>query len=468
MSPSLRFRRTYLLLVIFLLFPLLKAEAIQAAPQTVFGGLGAAKARKGSASPEVGVAPKPQLLNADSNPTLRYPVSVWESTVSCGWLDVTRSSVSYTVVESGRRGKQAAPAKKFMPGGVNYLVAPADAAGSEGFDVSLSEIQDISVVKNFLRVAIGTRKPLLIYLPQDFWGQVVGRSRAFVELGQRNPMLAGTMAIQRAMQNFGSVLAEVKPPAPPSLDVSLHADPPSVEKGHSVALLWTSSNAASLDLEPGVGRVAAAGGISLVPQDSTNYTLTATGPAGTKATSVFVTVTQPAPAVLPTIVLTEPSAGEGQTVEVSSSPLIIRGVVMDASGIPVVTVNGRSVTMRPTSAQAAQFTSDPLALQPGENRFEVSAVNSTHGQAKVAFIAHLTSSSPKPQPAIANNSKGLGKAEILNLLQGGVPSARVAELVKQHGIKFVPTPDDLKEIRGTGGGDDLIDAINQAPAPAGN
>ena len=169
---------------------------------------------------------------------------------------------------------------------------------------------------------------------------------------------------------------------------------------------------------------------------------------------------------MPTIVLTEPSAGEGQTVEVTSSPLIIRGVVMDASGIPVVTVNGKSVTMRPTSAQAAQFTSDPLALQPGENRFEVSAINSAHGQAKVAFVAHLTPSSPKAPPAEPTNSKGLGKAEILSLLQGDVPSARVAELVKERGIKFVPTPDDLKEIRGAGGGDDLIDAINQAPAPA--
>jgi hypothetical protein len=122
--------------------------------------------------------------------------------------------------------------------------------------------------------------------------------------------------------------------------------------------------------------------------------------------------------------------------------------------------------MRPTSAQAAQFTSDPLALQLGENRFEVSAINSAHGQAKVAFVAHLTPSTPKAPPPEPTNSKGLGKAEIVSLLQGDVPSARVAELVKERGIKFVPTPDDLKEIRGAGGGDDLIDAINQAPASA--
>jgi hypothetical protein len=451
-----------LLLVILLFIPFLKVEAAQV--------WGVAKAKKGStaqaATPPAAEAPKPQLLNADSNPTLRYPVSVWESSISCGWLDVTRSGVTYTVVESGRNDQPSRGVKFMSHGEAQYLVAPASDVGSEGFEVSLSEIKDNRLLKgSLLQIAFAKRAPLLIYLPQDQWG-TVGKPRQFQAAAQLN--LAGTMAVQRGMQDFDSVLAEVKPPAPPPLDVSLHAEPSSVEKGRPVTLVWNSTNATSLELEPGVGRVAAAGGMSLVPQDSTNYTLTGTGPAGTKATSVFVTVTPPAAAVLPTIVLTEPSASEGQTVEVASSPLIVRGVVMDATGIPVVTVNGKSVTMRPTSAQAAQFTSDPCVLQPGENRFEVSAVNSAHGQAKVAFVAHLAASLPKAPPAEPTNSKGLGKAEILSLLQGDVPSARVAELVKERGIKFVPTQDDLKEIRGAGGGDDLIDAINQAAAPARN
>lgn len=444
-----------------LLFPLVKGETAQVSGVAQSR---TAKAKKSSSTPSAGEVPKPQLLNADSNPTLRYPVAVWESTVSCGWLDVTRSGLSYSVVESGMKGKSAAPMKFATPSGPQYLVAPAAAAGNEEFEVSLAEIKNLRIVKNFLQLSFAKRAPLLIYLPQDYCGTVVGRPRAFEELGQRDPSLAGTMAIQRAVQNFDGVLAEVKPPAPPPLDVTLHAEPATVEKGRTISLVWTSANATSLDLEPGVGRVAAAGGLSLVPQDSTNYTLTATGPAGTKTASVFVTVTQPAPTLPPTIVLIEPSAAEGQTVEVANSPLIIRGVVMDASGIPVVTINGSPVTMRPTSAQAAQFTSDPLALQPGENHFEVSAINSAHVQAKVTFVARLSASSPKAPPAEPGNPKGLSKAEILGLLQGDVPSARVAELVKDRGIKFTPTPDDLKEIRSAGGLDDLIDAINQASA----
>lgn len=460
-------RYTFLLLAIFLLFPSMTVEAIQSV-------WGAAKPQRRTvaqaAPPQTGEAPKPQLLNADSNPTLRYPVSVWESSASCGWLDVTRAGVKYTVVESGRKGKAASPRmKKFVaPGEVSHWAAPSDAvAGSEEFEVSMNEISDSRLVKgSLLQIQFARRLVLLSYLPQDQWG-TVEKLRQFEAAAQQN--LAGTMAVQRAMQNFDIVLAEVKPPAPPALDVSLHAEPPTVEKGRPVTLVWTSSNATSLDLEPGVGRVSAAGGTSLLPQDSTTYTLTATSPAGTKSASVFVTVTAAAPASLPTIVLIEPSAtGEGQTVEVSSSPLIIRGVVMDASGIPVVTVNGRSVTMRPTSAQAAQFKSDPMDLQPGENRFEVSAVNNARGQSKVTFIARLTPSRSKVQPAEPSNGRALGKAEILSLLQGDVPSERVAELVKQRGIKFVPTPGDLKDIRSAGGSDDLIDAVSQASAPARN
>jgi len=371
------------------------------------------------------------------------------------------------VVEGGGGGKAHYAGKKFMaPGEPQYLVAPAEAVGGGEFDVSSGEIRGAQIVKgSLLQLAFARRAPLLIYLPQDQWG-TVEKPRQFMGAAQMN--LAGTLAIQRALQNFDTVLAEVKPPAPPALDVSLRAEPPTVEKGRPVTLVWNSTNATSLDLEPGVGSVAAAGGMSLLPQDSTNYTLTATGPAGVKASSVYVTVTAPAPASVPTLVLTEPSAAEGQTVEITSSPLIINGVVMDASGMPVVTVNGRSVTMRPTSAQAAQFHSDPIDLQPGENEFEVSAINSAHGQAKVTFIARFSSSPPKAPPAEPANSKGLGKAEILSLLKGYVPSDRVTTLVKERGIKFAPTPDDLKDIRGAGGGDDLIDAINQAAAPARN
>ncbi len=137
---------------------------------------------------------------------------------------------------------------------------------------------------------------------------------------------------------------------------------------------------------------------------------------------------------------------------------------MDNSGLPAVTINGAPAAMRPRNAQAADFTSDPIILQPGENKFEVVATNASRAETKVVFIARFTPAAPprKIQPAVHVNSKALGKADILDLLKGEVPNARVVELVKERGIKFGPTEDDYKEIRAAGGGEDLISVLKAA------
>ncbi len=89
------------------------------------------------------------------------------------------------------------------------------------------------------------------------------------------------------------------PPLPPKevgpVKAGLTLEPTKVEKGQSVKLLWDSQNATDLDLEPGVGRVPAAGSRSVTPQETTTYTLTATGPGGTKRPSAHVIVTNPPP-----------------------------------------------------------------------------------------------------------------------------------------------------------------------------
>ena len=245
--------------------------------------------------------------------------------------------------------------------------------------------------------------------------------------------------------------------------VTLIAEPSSVEKGHAITLTWTSSHADSLDLEPGVGQVSANGSKTLTPTESATYTITAQGPGGRNNSTQYVTVNLAASP--PTILLIDPSvSNSGQSIESSISPLTIRGVAMDNSGLPAVTINGIPANMRPKSTQAAEFSSDPLTLQPGENKFEVTATNAAHAEAKVTFIALYTPPQPavKPQPAVQINPKALAKSDIIDLLKGEVPSDRVAGLVKERGIKFDPTQNDLKEIRAAGGGDDLVDALNDA------
>jgi hypothetical protein len=167
-----------------------------------------------------------------------------------------------------------------------------------------------------------------------------------------------------------------------------------------------------------------------------------------------------APPAPPAIALINPpGAGTNKVVEVTVSPLIVRGVAMDSAGIPVVTINDSPTNMRPQSAQSTEFWSDPIPLQLGDNRVQIIASNAAHAEAKLVFTVHYT---PPPPP---QNPHALGKADILGLLNGGVSSSRLADLVKDRGIKFTPTAEDLDQIRTAGGSDELVQALQQAAAP---
>ncbi|HEX9596615.1 MAG TPA: peptidoglycan-associated lipoprotein Pal [Anaerolineales bacterium] len=83
------------------------------------------------------------------------------------------------------------------------------------------------------------------------------------------------------------------PPAAPT--VTLQAAPATVQQGQSVTLTWSSSNATTLNLAPGVGSVAPQGSTSASPTASVTYMITATGPGGTADASARVTVTPPPP-----------------------------------------------------------------------------------------------------------------------------------------------------------------------------
>lgn len=85
------------------------------------------------------------------------------------------------------------------------------------------------------------------------------------------------------------------PPPPPAPTANLTAEPSTVEKGQSVTLSWTSENATDLDLQPGVGKVEAKGSTTVMPQDSTTYTLDVKGPGGNYSATARVTVTLPPP-----------------------------------------------------------------------------------------------------------------------------------------------------------------------------
>ncbi|HEV2288132.1 MAG TPA: peptidoglycan-associated lipoprotein Pal [Candidatus Acidoferrales bacterium] len=84
-------------------------------------------------------------------------------------------------------------------------------------------------------------------------------------------------------------------PAPAQPTVTLTASATAIQNGQSTTLSWTSTNATSLDLEPGVGQVAPQGSTNVSPTATATYTITATGPGGSATANVQITVSAPPP-----------------------------------------------------------------------------------------------------------------------------------------------------------------------------
>ena len=110
------------------------------------------------------------------------------------------------------------------------------------------------------------------------------------------------------------------PPAPPKVEVAeaptpkpnpptittFVTDPSSIERGHSAALRWVVKDATQIEIDQGLGGVAAVGQQEVSPMEDTTYTIRATGPGGeaSAATTLAVSLPPPVPApvtALPTI-----------------------------------------------------------------------------------------------------------------------------------------------------------------------
>ena len=323
----------------------------------------------------------PDLVNAPSDPTLRFPVMRTGGSffsITYGWLDLSNSTIRYTVVQ---------PTNK----------------SSHSFTVSRLGVTDIRVASGFVTFRSDKRREMFTYLPQDRWGTV--HTRPGMDAAANREGL-GSISIYKTLLNFDRVMAMVNPPAPPPVVIQQPVAPQPEPKA--------------------------------------------------------------APPSPPAIVLSSPAGlGDNQTLDWQESTVVLRGVAMDSTGIPVVRINGSPANMRPQTPQAAEFWSDPLTLQEGTNTIQIDAANSAQVEAKMVVTINYKPKTvaEKPKPA-AINPRALDRLDIIGLLQGGVAPERLIDLVKDRGIKFSPSADDLAEIRNAGGTDDLIQAIQQAaPQP---
>jgi len=90
------------------------------------------------------------------------------------------------------------------------------------------------------------------------------------------------------------IVVTQKPAALPVIN-SFAADPESICAGNSSTLSWNVSDAAEITIEPDVGSVELIGNVSVLPEASTTYTLTAANESGSATAKAEVTVTGPSP-----------------------------------------------------------------------------------------------------------------------------------------------------------------------------
>ena len=137
---------------------------------------------------------RPELVNAQTDPTLRFPVMSTGGSVfsiTYGWLDISNSTVRYTVVQ------------------------PTSKAG-HSFVVSRFAIGNLRLNREWLSFKAPKKEEMLIYLPQDRWGSVHSGPGMGAAANRES---LGTSSIYKTLMNFDGVMALVKPPAPPPAPV---------------------------------------------------------------------------------------------------------------------------------------------------------------------------------------------------------------------------------------------------------
>jgi hypothetical protein len=95
---------------------------------------------------------------------------------------------------------------------------------------------------------------------------------------------------------------------PPEIDFNSETD--TIIAGESTLLTWITGNATSCRIEPGIGNVDLNGSMDVSPQETTTYTLTATGPGGTKTADLEITVVFPPTVRIHVSPETIPAGGE--------------------------------------------------------------------------------------------------------------------------------------------------------------
>jgi len=144
--------------------------------------------------------------------------------------------------------------------------------------------------------------------------------------------------------------------------VSISVNPGSIQAGETSTLSWTTANADSVIITPGIGSVDPYGSTSITPTETTTYTITAEGPGGEPAIQSVTVNVNPL-----SISITSPSNGD----TISGPQVTVEGSVTNAAGNETgVVVNGVLAMV-----YGNEFVANHVPLEEGENAITATATD---------------------------------------------------------------------------------------------
>jgi hypothetical protein len=164
----------------------------------------------------------------------------------------------------------------------NASPASIDPGGSATLSWAVTGAKSVSLDNGIGNVAVkGTRA-------------VVPSAATVYVLTASNAAGSTTASTQVLVSGTGTGTGAAPSPEPSSTGIlaigSFSASPGSITAGASSTLSWNVANATSVNIQPGIGNVAASGSTAVTPGSSTEYILTATSSSGSSQASTQVIV----------------------------------------------------------------------------------------------------------------------------------------------------------------------------------
>ncbi len=103
-------------------------------------------------------------------------------------------------------------------------------------------------------------------------------------------------------------------------------------------------------------------------------------------------------------------------------------------------------------------------VQAPEQAAEVGAPPPAPGPGGLAGLGGMTGGKTAAASEATPRRRALAESDLVQLLESGVPSRRLIDLVEEHGVAFRPTPALTSKLKAKGATDELIAAVRRAGA----